>query len=155
VWGRQDGRPRRHRWTGVWIGVALGLVLLAGAVAGALVLTRESGGRTTIQNPGSPAPASDATSGPLGLPDVVGLDRQAAIGMLEREGFVTNVSEQPSDQPPGLVTGQSPGAGQRTPKGAIVFLTVSSGPADSTVPPTTRSPGGSQAPPTTAAQAAR
>lgn len=155
-WDRPDeaGRPRRRRWTGVWIGVALGLALLAGAVAGALALTRESGERATIQHPGSPAPASDTTSGPLGLPDVVGLDQQAAISMLERKGFVANVSEQPSDQPPGLVTGQSPGAGQRAPKGAIVFLTVSSGPQDSTVPPTTRSPRGSQAPPTTAAQAA-
>lgn len=151
-WDRPDEAGRRRR--GRWIGVVLVLALLGGAVAGVLVLTRDHGERATTQTPGRPVPASDTTSGPLGVPDVVGLDQRPATSMLERDGFVANISEQPSDQPPGLVTGQSPGAGQRALKGTIVFLTVSSGPEDSTVPPTTRSRGGSQAPPTTAAQAA-
>src|SRR6266536_816863 len=99
------------------------------------------------------------------LPDVVGLDEQVATSTLERDGFVANISLRPSNEAPGVVTSQSPGAGQRPPRGAIVFLTVSSGPADSTVPggravpggpvapPATRAPASPTAPPTTAAQA--
>jgi eukaryotic-like serine/threonine-protein kinase len=151
---RRDPRDRRRRRrTRVWLGAVLGLALLGGAVAGALVLTRDTGERATIRTPSSPGPTtSETTSGSPGLPDVVGLDRQAATRLLEGDGFVASISEQPSERSPGLVTGQRPGAGQRPPKGAIVFLTVSSGPGASTVP-TARSPGGSRAPPTTAAQA--
>jgi eukaryotic-like serine/threonine-protein kinase len=164
----QPGRRRRGHWAGVWAGILVGLILLAGAVAGALMLTRDPGQRATVQPPGGPPTTGGATT-PIKLPDVVGLDERDATAMLERQGFVTNVSRRPSDQAAGVVTSQSPGAGERPPRGAIVFLTVSSGPDDNTIPgpeetirpgpgdspapPTTRSSGGPDAPPTTAAQA--
>jgi len=159
-----EGR-RRRRWVGVWLGVILGLTLLAGAVGGALLLTRDPGDRATVKTPGHPGPTSITTVQAAELPDVVGLDEQVATSTLERDGFVANISLRPSNEAPGVVTSQSPGAGQRPPRGAIVFLTVSSGPADSTVPggravpggpvapPATRAPASPTAPPTTAAQA--
>src|SRR6266540_2917029 len=159
-----EGR-RRRRWVGVWLGVILGLALLAGAVGGALLLTRDPGDRATVKTPGHPGPTSITTVQAAELPDVVGLDEQVATSTLERDGFVANISLRPSNEAPGVVTSQSPGAGQRPPRGAIVFLTVSSGPADSTVPggravpggpvapPATRAPASPTAPPTTAAQA--
>jgi eukaryotic-like serine/threonine-protein kinase len=146
------GRGRRH-WVGVWGGVLLGLVLLAAAVAGALLLTRDPGGSATVQPPGDAPTTSGATTTPVDLPDVVGLNERDATAVLERQGFVANVSRRPSDQTAGVVTSQSPGAGERPPRGAIVFLIVSSGPGDSTVPrpeeTTAPGPGGSPAPPTT------
>jgi eukaryotic-like serine/threonine-protein kinase len=144
---------RRRRWGGIWMGVIIVLVLLGGAVGGALLLTRDAGGRATVQPPGT-GPSSLTTARASKLPDVVGLDVQAATSRLELAGFVANVSRQPSDQTPGVVTSQSPAAGERPPRGAIVFLTVSSGPGDATVPsgPGATEPPG-EAPPTTAAQA--
>jgi eukaryotic-like serine/threonine-protein kinase len=161
------GRGRRH-WAGVWGGVLLGLVLLVAAVAGALLLTRDPGGSTTVQPPGSAPTTSGATTPVDLLPDVVGLPERDATAVLERQGFVANISRRPSDQTAGVVTSQSPGAGERPPRGAIVFLTVSSGPGDSTIPepeettasgpgrspaPPTTKPSGGGEPPTTAAQA--
>lgn len=164
--GDRPGRRRRH-WAGVWGGILLGLVLLAAAVAGALLLTRDPGGSATVQPPGS-APTTSVGTTPVGLPDVVGLPERDATAVLERQGFVANISRRPSDQAAGVVTSQSPGAGERPPRGAIVFLTVSSGPGDSTIPgpeettapghgrspaPPTTKPSGGGEPPTTAAQA--
>jgi eukaryotic-like serine/threonine-protein kinase len=156
----QDGTGRRRRRrASVWTGLILGLALLGGAVAGALLLTRDPGQRATVQPPSSPAPASVTTVQATDLPDVVGLDERAAASRLERAGLVANISRRPSEQAPGVVTSQSPGAGQRPPRGAIVFLTVSSGPGDSTVPsgpgvpPPTSSPEAPLAPPTTAVRA--
>jgi serine/threonine-protein kinase len=160
-------RRRRH-WAGVWGGVLLGLVLLVAAVAGALLLTRDPGGSATERPPGS-APTTSVGTTPVDLlPDVVGLPERDATAVLERQGFVANISRRPSDQTAGVVTSQSPGAGERPPSGAIVFLTVSSGPGDSTIPgpeettapgtgrspaPPTTKPSGGGEPPTTAAQA--
>lgn len=164
---RDRARRRRRHWAGVWGGILLGLVLLAAAVAGALLLTRDPGGSATERPPGS-APATSVGSAPVDLPDVVGLPEGDATAVLERQGFVANVSRRPSDQAVGVVTSQSPGAGERPPRGAIVFLTVSSGPGDSTIPgpeettapgtgrspaPPTTKPSGGGEPPTTAAQA--
>ncbi len=156
----QDGTGRRRRRrASVWTALIVGLALLGGAVGGALLLTRDPGERATVQTPSSLAPASVTTVQATDLPDVVGLDERAAASRLERAGFVANISRRPSEQAPGVVTSQSPGAGQRSPRGAIVFLTVSSGPGDSTVPsgpgvpPPTSSPEAPLAPPTTAVQA--
>jgi serine/threonine-protein kinase len=164
-----SGRPRRRRRRGHLASIVVGLILLAGAVAAALMLTRDPGQRATVQPPGGP-PTTAGAATPVKLPDVVGLDERDATAVLERRGFVTNVSRRSSDQAAGVVVSQSPGAGERPPRGAIVFLTVSSGPAGNTgpgpeettqpgpgnspKPPTTRSSGGRGAPPTTAAQAA-
>jgi hypothetical protein len=121
------GRRRRH-WTGLWGGILLGMVLLVGAVAGALLLTRDPGGSAIVRPPGSTPTTTGATT-PVDLPDVVGQDEHDATAVLQQRGFVANVSRRTSEQTAGVVIGQSPGAGERPPRGAIVFLTVSSGPA--------------------------
>jgi serine/threonine-protein kinase len=153
----RDAGPWRGRWTGVWMGMIVGLALFGGAVASGMARSDDPGKDATVQTPSGPRPAS--VTAPRGeLPDVVGLDEHAAIIRLERDGFVANLSRQPSDQVPGMVTSQSPAAGERPPRGATVFLTVSSGPGDTTVPGgpgdplTTESP---RTPPTTVAQASR
>jgi eukaryotic-like serine/threonine-protein kinase len=147
--GPDRPRRRRRRRAGTWMGVILGLALLGGAIAGGLVLTGDPGERVTVPSSSDAGPSSRTTvRATTSLPDVVGLDAQAATSKLELAGFVANISRQPSDQTPGVVTSQSPAAGERPPRGAIVFLTVSSGPEDSTVPSGPGAP-----PPTTAAQA--
>jgi serine/threonine-protein kinase len=163
AWGRRRGTRRRRR-RGVWMAVIVGLALLGGAVAGVLALAWDPGERATIQTPRVPGPSGATTVQAAGVPDVVGLGERAATRMLERDGFVVNISRQPSDEPPGVVTSQSPGAGRHPPPGAIVFLTVSSGPAERTSPnpsgpgdttqaPTTQSAARTPRAPTTAALA--
>jgi serine/threonine-protein kinase len=152
AWGRYQGTRRRLRRRGTWMAVIVGLALLGGAVAGVLALARDPGERATIPTPRVPTPSGATTVQAAGVPDVVGLDEQAATGMLGRDGFVANISRQPSEEPPGVVTSQSPGAGQHPPPGAIVLLTVSTGPADSTNPspgPGPNDPGDTTDPPTT------
>src|SRR6266540_2610729 len=78
-----EGR-RRRRWVGVWLGVILGLALLAGAVGGALLLTRDPGDRATVKTPGHPGPTSITTVQAAELPDVVGLDEQVATSTMVR-----------------------------------------------------------------------
>ncbi len=120
IGGRLRGQvPRRRRRgrgrAGVWIGVILGLALLSGAIGAALVLARDPGDRATVRTPTGPGPTSATTVRAARLPDVVGLDEQAAVTRLERDGFVANISRQPSDQEAGVVTSQSPppGSGRR------------------------------------------
>jgi beta-lactam-binding protein with PASTA domain len=77
----------------------------------------------------------------IGVPDVVGLDQESAIHALREAGFLANVSLRSSRQLAGLVTGQSPRAGQRPPQGAIVFLTVSTGPTTTVAASRSHAPG--------------
>jgi serine/threonine protein kinase len=133
-----DETGRRRRLAPIWIGVILVLLLLGGVAAAALMLTHASGRPATVRPPSSRRPASVTTVPALNPPSVVGLDVQAAARELQRAGFLMNVSWQPSHQAPGVVLSQSPRAGQRPPRGAIVFLTVSRGPRAATIPSTPR-----------------
>jgi serine/threonine-protein kinase len=71
------------------------------------------------------------------VPGVVGQSLEAAQATLEDAGLVGEVvSEDPSDDfpEPGTVIGQDPGEGEQIEEGGTVALTVSSGPATTTVP---------------------
>jgi serine/threonine-protein kinase len=78
----------------------------------------------------------DVSSGveKFAVPNVVGLDQDAAERALEDKDLVPVVQEQESDQPEGKVFQQDPGSGTNVSKGDRVTITVSKGPAAVDVP---------------------
>jgi serine/threonine-protein kinase len=61
------------------------------------------------------------------VPDLTGLQEEAALAALDAAELSGNVSERDSDAPEGQVVGQSPGAGRRVKRGSQVTIFVSSG----------------------------
>jgi len=74
---------------------------------------------------------------PVGVPNVVGSTYDTASSILQAKGFAVRRSDVKSDQPKDTVIGMTPSAGTLQPPGAIINLTVSKGPATSTVPDVT------------------
>ena len=68
------------------------------------------------------------------VPSVVGADRESATSELEALGLTVDARDEPSDEPSGQVIDQDPGEGTTVREGDEVTLTVSSGPADVSVP---------------------
>jgi serine/threonine-protein kinase len=101
---------RRRRWP--WALLAA-LVLAAAAVGTVLALG-----------------AGDTKA----VPDVVGSSISVAQQRLENEGFRPTIVRDTSDKPRNTVIGQNPGGGETVDEGAQVTLTVSDGPAITTVP---------------------
>jgi eukaryotic-like serine/threonine-protein kinase len=103
-------------------------------------------GRVLEQDPAGGEPADQGSTvtitvsrGPqqVEVPGVVGQSLESAQATLEDAGLVGEVvSEEPSDDfpEPGTVIGQDPGEGDQIEEGGSVALTVSSGPATTTVP---------------------
>jgi serine/threonine-protein kinase len=65
------------------------------------------------------------------VPDVVGYPASGALTLLERAGMNFATQVESSEQTPGTVLRTQPTAGQLHPKGTIVVLVLSSGPAPS------------------------
>jgi eukaryotic-like serine/threonine-protein kinase len=61
------------------------------------------------------------------VPDVVGLDDQAALATLQAAGLSGTEVQRDSDQPQGQVVSQSPSAGNLVPRGSAVTIFASSG----------------------------
>jgi serine/threonine-protein kinase len=101
--------PDGRRW---WIPVLAGL-LVAAAVVGALLLF--SGEQVTV-------------------PSVIGAQRAEAEITLRNRGFSTETVEKADRQEAGTVIGQNPAANSEVDEGALITLTVSSGPGEATVP---------------------
>jgi len=74
---------------------------------------------------------------PVGVPNVVGSTYDTASSILQAKGFAVRRSDVKSDQPKDTVIGMTPSAGTLQPPGAIINMTVSKGPATSTVPDVT------------------
>ena len=107
-----ERRPRRRPeqiWP--WLLLLLGLVL--GGIAAAWYFTQEDT-RT--------------------VPDVVGQRLDGAVNQLQAEGFRTDISEQASDDEPGIVIATDPGAGSEAEEGSVVQVVVSTGPEQVDVP---------------------
>jgi eukaryotic-like serine/threonine-protein kinase len=68
------------------------------------------------------------------VPVVTRLTEQQARERLETEGFGVGVTRAANEAPNGIVFAQDPGAGQRLEEGSVVQISVSEGPATSTVP---------------------
>lgn len=114
----EDEEERRNRKPLYWALAILLLLLLAGI-----------GLYAYNQNQEPPAPAQ------VTVPDVVGQDAVAAQRALEREGFTVNTEEVPNgDVEEGNVVSQDPEGNTTAEKGSEVNLTVSSGPAQVSVP---------------------
>lgn len=61
------------------------------------------------------------------VPDLTGTDREQAQSLLEDEGFQVNWIEEFSEEPEGIVLGQTPGAGKEVNKGSYVTVRISRG----------------------------
>ena len=68
------------------------------------------------------------------VPDVLGMDEEAARSTLEEAGFIPNVEDKDSDEPEGTVIQQSPGGGSELAKNEEVTIVVSTGAGSVVVP---------------------
>ncbi len=114
-----DEPPRkRKRWV-PWL--LVGLLLAAAVLAGWWVYNQ-------IQDQLEAAE-------PVGVPNVVGIERDLAIQRIEEAELEAAVEEQPSTEvEQGLVIEQQPPAGSRIAKGDTVTIVVSTGPREVEVP---------------------
>ncbi len=96
-----------------WIALLVGLVV-AGLVVGGLLLL---GGDDTLR-----------------APDVVGAPEAEAQVTLRNAGFETDSVAKRSDDEEGTVIGQNPPPDAEVEEGALITLTVSSGPGEETIP---------------------
>ena len=72
---------------------------------------------------------------PVGVPNVVGIERDLAVQQIEDAELEASVEEQPSTEvEQGIVIEQSPPAGSRIAKGDTVTIVVSTGPREVEVP---------------------
>ena len=111
--GPYDEPPRKRRRWVPWLLVLL--LLAAAAFAGWWVYSQ-------IQE-------QLEASEPVAVPLVEGLEREQAIGVLERAGLQAEVEEQASsDVEPNIVISQSPEEGARIAQGETVTIVVSTGP---------------------------
>jgi serine/threonine protein kinase len=75
-----------------------------------------------------------ATPAQVNVPDVTGQDVGTATSTLQQAGFTVSQQARQSSQAPGTVIDQSPAGNSQAAQGSKVTLTVSSGPAQITVP---------------------
>ncbi|MGI8595568.1 MAG: Stk1 family PASTA domain-containing Ser/Thr kinase [Solirubrobacteraceae bacterium] len=107
----EEAAEERRAWP--WLlAIALIIVLAGGALA--FALTR----------PGKK----------VDVPDVTGIELNAAVATLENRGFEADVERVRDDAPQDRVLRQDPGAGDRAEEGSTVRLSVSAGPGQATVP---------------------
>ncbi|HWC38813.1 MAG TPA: PASTA domain-containing protein, partial [Acidimicrobiales bacterium] len=84
------------------------------------------GDTVTLKVAGAPAQVT--------VPDVTGQNISSATTQLQQAGFTVSQQAQQSNQTPGTVIDQSPAGNTQAAQGSKVTLTVSSGPAQVTVP---------------------
>ena len=102
------------------------------AVAAGTVIRSEPGGGTTATK-GSTVTLF-VSRGPklIGVPVVVGSQREAAVQRIRGRGLEASVSEEESPEPKGRVIRQSPDAGSKVEPGSTVTIVVSSGEEEET-----------------------
>jgi serine/threonine-protein kinase len=101
-----------------------------------------SGGTSTGTSTGTTTAKADTTPAPVTatVPDLAGMDLQAAANSLAKANLLAGVQYVPSQDPLGSVVAQSPKAGETTSARSHVTVNVSSGPgakAQKTVPDAT------------------
>jgi hypothetical protein len=75
----------------------------------------------------------------VAIPPVAGMTMEAAVGELQRTGFVVRAGSAYASVPAGIVVATTPTTGTPAPPRSLVVLTVSAGPAPE--PPAAQSPG--------------
>jgi beta-lactam-binding protein with PASTA domain len=113
TWPPEEAPPPRERRRWPWLVALLVVLLAAGGAAAYLVLKPKH--RT--------------------VPNVVGQDVENASGTLRDNGFRVTVTRVASRKPVDQVLRETPAAGTKAKKGAMVVLAVSGGPGQGTVPP--------------------
>jgi beta-lactam-binding protein with PASTA domain/tRNA A-37 threonylcarbamoyl transferase component Bud32 len=108
------------------------------------VFSQKPPGRVVAQDPEAQKTVDEGTTVLLsvskgvktvGVPDVLQQTQSSATSELQAAGFEVQVVQAPSDSTPeGLVSAQSPDPGTEAEKGSTVTITVSTGPAEATVP---------------------
>ncbi len=73
---------------------------------------------------GAPSPSPTVSATPLEVPEVVTMDAATAEDTLKAMGFVVDVKEKTSPEPPGTVIEQSPEAGVTAPFGSVVTIWI-------------------------------
>ena len=116
--------PREDPW--VWL---FGLALLAGLAAFLVWLTVY---HHHHHNGASPAPAVVAAKATV--PKVAGIRYQSARFQLRQAKLASTLTHTASSKPKGIVIGQAPKAGSTVPRGSLVTLVVSNGPAGVALP---------------------
>jgi eukaryotic-like serine/threonine-protein kinase len=111
--------PRRSLPGGPWPWLVGVLLLIVAGVLLAVFLTRGSG---------------NASAADVSVPGLIGFPRGQAVVQAHRAGLKTAVRQVQAGQAAGTVVSQNPAAGEQAPKGSLLVLTVSSGPAPQTVP---------------------
>ncbi len=114
--------PNRRR---LWVLLAV-LAVLAAAVIAGLFLWGGSGSE--------PPPPTTATTVAIDVPNVVGLQQDAAEATLKRVGLEPLVVQRESTAPEGEVLTQTPGPGEQVPVGTTVEIEVAAGPKVVAVP---------------------
>jgi len=138
--------PRRN--IGGIIAIVLAVAVVAGGVGAVVVAQNRSATEagevtTTTNDPNTSTSARSTTTtttvdpgAPLvAMPDVVGLERDAAITILEDLGLMILVEDDAeSFRPEGRVTHQSVAVGESVAEGSTVTLDVSTGTAEPVIP---------------------
>lgn len=95
----------------------------------------------------SQGPAADGTATQrVTVPDLTGQTRAEAAAALRRIGLTASFSEEASDEEPGTVIAQNPGAKGQVDAGGTVAVTLAKAPADDADAPTTTDPDTDTAP---------
>jgi eukaryotic-like serine/threonine-protein kinase len=104
------------------------------------VLRQEPPSGTQAERGGSVVLTVSRRLGGVRVPRVTGLTEAAATARLDRLGFKVSVSRIQSSRSRGLVISQEPSPGTRVPRGSVVGINVSRGPAATTTQTTTTTP---------------
>ncbi len=103
---------------------------------GIVLATSPKGGETVVEGTTVRVNVSKGPK-PVSVPNVVGQQYASAESALQGQGFGVARADVASDEPAGVVVGQSPSAGSEASKGSTVTLQVSEGPQTSEVPDVT------------------
>jgi serine/threonine-protein kinase len=77
-----------------------------------------------VVSSGSPTPTASPTVSLVEVPNVYSMDAATATDTLEAAGFVVEIRERGSSQPPGTVIRMRPDAGTMAPEGSTVVVTI-------------------------------
>jgi len=111
----QQAPPRRPRPPLIWPWLLLLLLLVLAGLGAWWFLARDDNG-------------NGSTSGPIVVPNVIGLPVAQALARVGRRGLVGRVETKSSgDVPPGAVFAEDPDAGSNVARRSVVTLSVASG----------------------------
>lgn len=118
-------------------GLKSSLVRVASRRPNGRVLRQEPSPGTRVDRGGSVVLTVSRGRVGVPVPRVTGLTEAAATARLDTLGFKVSVSRIQSNRPKGIVISQEPRPGTRVPRGSVVGINVSRGPATTTTTTTT------------------